>query len=186
VEELLAPTLLPLSVASTLREVADSPDTSSTLPSLTPFIILAKANVVMKLSCSSCCLRVCLRGELIQGSKGCCGYLWHEIPTSTVSACSHATANQRRGRAVLGGGRALPGVGCPLTGSGRHRLRMVGSWLDLERVPMGPLVQSCQVHVLFSFLLFGLNHVSVALWALFDIFSCWLPANKYFTKTLWK
>jgi hypothetical protein len=83
VEELLAPTLLPLSVASTLREVADSPDTSSTLPSLTPFIILAKANVVMKLSCSSCCLRVCLRGELIQGSKGCCGYLWREIPTST-------------------------------------------------------------------------------------------------------
>jgi hypothetical protein len=43
VEELLAPTLLLLSVASTLGEVADSPGTSPTLPSLTPYIILAKA-----------------------------------------------------------------------------------------------------------------------------------------------
>ena len=43
VEELRALTLLPLSVASTLREVVDSPDTSLTLPSLTPYFILAKA-----------------------------------------------------------------------------------------------------------------------------------------------
>ena len=43
VEELLALPLLPLSVASTLGEVADSPGTSLTLPSLTPYIILAKA-----------------------------------------------------------------------------------------------------------------------------------------------
>ena len=42
-EELLALTLLPLSVASTLREVADSPGTSPTLSSLTPTLILAKA-----------------------------------------------------------------------------------------------------------------------------------------------
>ena len=63
-EELLAPILLPLSVASTLGEVADSPGTSPTLPSLTPSIILAKAKVVMKLFFSSCSLVVCLRGEL--------------------------------------------------------------------------------------------------------------------------
>ena len=43
VEELLAPTLFLLSVASTLGEVVDSPGTSPTLPSLTPYIILAKA-----------------------------------------------------------------------------------------------------------------------------------------------
>ena len=43
VEELLVLTLLPLSVVSTLGEVADSPSTSPTLPSLTPYIIQAKA-----------------------------------------------------------------------------------------------------------------------------------------------
>ena len=43
VEEFLALTLLPLSVASTLEEVADSPGTSPTLSSLTPYIIVAKA-----------------------------------------------------------------------------------------------------------------------------------------------
>jgi len=43
VEEVLALTLLSLSVANTLGEVADNPSTSPTLPSLTPYIILAKA-----------------------------------------------------------------------------------------------------------------------------------------------
>jgi len=43
VEELLAPTLFLLSVASTLGEVADNPGTSPTLLSLSPYIILAKA-----------------------------------------------------------------------------------------------------------------------------------------------
>jgi hypothetical protein len=43
VQEQLAPVLLPLSVASTLKEVADNPNTSPTLPSLTPYIILAKS-----------------------------------------------------------------------------------------------------------------------------------------------
>jgi len=43
VKEFLAPTLLLLSVASTLGEVADSLGTCPTLPSLTPYIVLAKA-----------------------------------------------------------------------------------------------------------------------------------------------
>ena len=60
VEELLASTLLPLSVASTLGEVADNPITSPTLPSLTPYIILAKALGEMKLFFSSCFLVVCV------------------------------------------------------------------------------------------------------------------------------
>ena len=41
-EELLALTLLSLSVASTLGEVADSPGTSPTLLSLTPYSTLAR------------------------------------------------------------------------------------------------------------------------------------------------
>ena len=49
----------PLGVASTLGEVADSPGTSPTLPSLTPYIILAKALGEMKLFFSSCFL-VCV------------------------------------------------------------------------------------------------------------------------------
>ena len=83
------------------------------------------------------------------------------------------------------GGRAPLGVGCPFTSSGHHRLHTVGSGLDLERVPMVLSVQLCQVHVLCSFflLLLGLNYVEVVLWAHFDVFSCWSPANKYFTKT---
>ena len=56
VKEFLAPTLLLLSVASTLGEVADSPSTSPTLPSLIPYIILAKALGEMKLFFSSCFL----------------------------------------------------------------------------------------------------------------------------------
>ena len=43
VEESLAPALILLSVASTLGEVTDNPGTSPTLPSLTPYIILAKS-----------------------------------------------------------------------------------------------------------------------------------------------
>ena len=42
-EELLAPALLSLSVASTLGEVADSLGTSPILSSLTPYIILARS-----------------------------------------------------------------------------------------------------------------------------------------------
>jgi len=84
------------------------------------------------------------------------------------------------------GGQAPPWVDRPLTGSNHHRLRTVGSWLDLEHVPMVLLVQLCQVCVIYSsFLLFflGLNCVNVVLWAHFDVFSCWSPINKYFSKT---
>ena len=44
-EESLALAFLLLSVASTLGKVVDNPDTSPTLPSLTPYIILAKAKM---------------------------------------------------------------------------------------------------------------------------------------------
>ena len=64
VEELLAPTLLPLSVASTPREVVNSPGTSPILSSLTPTLILAKAKVEGSFSSLLCSLGVCCRGEL--------------------------------------------------------------------------------------------------------------------------
>ena len=42
-------------------------------------------------------------------------------------------------------GRHRVGGSQPLFGSNRHHLYMVGSWLDLERVPMVLSIQLCQV-----------------------------------------
>ena len=74
VEELLAPTLLWLSVASTLGELADNPITSPTLPSLTPYIILAKA----KMSGALLVLFLCIELMPCEGAPPC----FYSHPTS--------------------------------------------------------------------------------------------------------
>ena len=63
-EESLAPTFLLLSVASTLEEVADNPGTSPTLPSLTPYIILAKA----KMDGALLLIFLCINGMICEGA----------------------------------------------------------------------------------------------------------------------
>ena len=89
---------------------------------------------------------MCCRGEfyptIYTGSKAVLGTI-HGVRTKlhclSMEAC-HRLTKERIASASRGSG--TPRVGRTLTASDDHCLWSVGSWLDLEYVPVVPLVQS--------------------------------------------
>jgi hypothetical protein len=63
---------------------------------------------------------------------GASGYLWRGDTWCTALSCVHATARGRSGQEAPVGERPALGSGWPLTEPPRHRLRMVGSGIDMD------------------------------------------------------